>query len=130
MKSLGFNEEFLAARRARFLPEANRSAIGTIRCGVLFFMAFWSGYARQAFTQLKRVLAEVDPDGRLELVVVDVDGCMELDRIPELGGMYLGAGAGETAWVKDGRVVSTSGLGLRPECFGPNTRALLNECRT
>jgi hypothetical protein len=124
MKSLGFNEEFLAARRARF------STIGTIRCGVLFFMAFWSIYARQAFAELKRVLAEVDPDGRLELVAVDVDGCTELDRLPELGGMYLGAGAGETAWVKDGRVVATSGLGLHLECFGPNTRALLDESRS
>src|SRR5262249_33562834 len=129
MKSLGFSEEFLAVRRARFLPKADRSVLGTIRCGVLFFIAFWSIYARQVLVELKQVLAEVDAGGRLELVVVDVDGCTELDKGPEFCGMHLGAGAGETAWVRGGRVVSTSGLDLRPECFGPNTRALLNECQ-
>jgi hypothetical protein len=74
MKSLGYSEAFLAARRTRFLPEASRSVLPTIHYGVLFFMAFWSIYARQAFTELKRVLTEVDPEGHLELVVVDVDG--------------------------------------------------------
>jgi len=117
------------ADRTRFHSEADRAVLGTIRCGVLFFMAFWSTYSRQVFAELKRVLAEMDPEGRLELVVVDVDGCTGLDKVPEFAGMNLGAGAGETAWVKEGRVVSVSGLGLHPECFGPNTQALLNACR-
>jgi hypothetical protein len=129
MKSLGFSEEYLGTRRARFLPEADRAVLGTVRCGVLFLMAFWSIYARQAFTELKRVLAEVDPEGHLELLVVDIDGSSELAKVLDFGGMYFPAGVGETAWVKDGYVISTSGFGLHPECFGPNTRALLSQCR-
>lgn len=130
MKSLGFSEEYLATRRARFVPEADEAILGTINCGVLFFMAFWSIYARLAFAELKRVLAELDPENRLELVVADIDDCKDLHKLPEFGGMQLGAGYGETAWVKDGRVVSTSGLGLRSECYVPNTRALLDQCRS
>jgi len=114
------------AARTRFYPEADCSIIGTIRCGVLFIMAFWSGPARLAFAELKRVLEAVDPDGQLELVVVDTDGCPDLDGLPEFAGKLHGAG--ETAWVEGGRIVCTSGLGYHPECFEPYTRQLLNEC--
>jgi hypothetical protein len=128
MKSLGITAELLAVRRIRFFAEADRTVFETIRCGVLFVMAFWSGPARKAFAELKRVLAAVDPGGCLELVVVDTDGCPDLYEAPEfLGKLH---GAGEAAWVKDGRIVVTSGLGFRPESFLPNTQALLEECRT
>ncbi|WP_020474883.1 hypothetical protein [Zavarzinella formosa] len=113
------------AGRTRFYPEADRAVIGTIRCGVLFVMAFWSGPARRAFAELKRVLETVDPGGHLELVVVDTDGCPDLYDMSEFAGAL--AGAGETAWVRDGRIVCTSGFGYRPECLEPNTRRLLND---
>jgi hypothetical protein len=111
------------AGRTRFLPEADRSVIASIRLGVLFVMAFWSGTSRQGFVQLKNVLAAVDPTGRLELVVVDTDGCPDLYEAPEFAGNMHGHG--EVAWVRNGRVVLTSGSGFHPECFEPNTRHLL-----
>ncbi len=114
------------AARTRFYPEADRSIISTIRYGVLFVMAFWSGSARLAFAELKRVLEAADPDSRLELIVVDTDGCPDLYELPEFVGKL--AGAGETAWIRDGRIVHTSGLGYHPECFEPYTRQLLEEC--
>jgi hypothetical protein len=114
-------------KRTRFYSEADRSVLGTIRCGVLFVMAFWSGPARLAFQELKRVLEAVDPEGRLELVVVDTDGCPDIYQLPEfIGKMH---GAGEAAWIRDGRVICTSGLGYRPACYEPNTRLLLEECQ-
>lgn len=125
MKSLGFSESFLATRRARFLPVASRSVVRTIRCGILFVMAFWSGPARQAFAALKQALAEVDPQGRLELVVVDTDGCPELYDLPEFGGML--AGAGETAWVNEGQIVSTA-LRPNPQSLRSGTFDLLAKC--
>lgn len=125
MKSLGFSSEFLESRRARFLPEADRSVIQSIRCGVLFVMAFWSGPAHLAFAALKKLLAEVDPEGRLELVVVDTDGCPELYDLPEFRGKM--AGAGETAWVKDGQIVSTA-VRNNVAAFEPNTVDLLGRC--
>jgi hypothetical protein len=109
----------------RFLAQADRSVVESIRFGVLFVMAFWSGTSRRAFAELKRVLAECDTTGRMELVVVDTDGCPDLYDLPEfLGKMH---GHGETAWVKDGKIVRTSGLGFHPECFEPFTRQLLQE---
>jgi hypothetical protein len=115
------------AGRVRFLPEADRSIIRSIRLGVLFVMAFWSGPARQGFARLKQVLAALDPHGRLELVVVDTDGCPDLYETPEFAGKLHGWG--EVAWVRDGEVVRTSGLGYHPECFEPFTRELLESSR-
>jgi len=114
------------AARTRFYSEADRAVIGTIRCGILFVMAFWSGPARLAFAELKRVLEAVDPSGRLELVVVDTDGCPDLYELPEFAGNL--AGNGEAAWIRCGRVFSNSGRGYQPECFEPSTRRLLIEC--
>jgi hypothetical protein len=111
------------AGRVRLLPTADRSVFGTIRLGVLFVMAWWSGPSRQGFAQLKQVLAALDPGGRLEVVVVDTDGCPDLYECPEFVGQLHGWG--EVAWVRDGRVVRTSGMGYRPECFEPFTRELL-----
>src|SRR5262245_46723729 len=67
--------------RTRFYSECDRAVIATIRGGVLFVMAFWSGPARLAFAQLKRVFEEVDLSCRLELVVVDTDGCPDLYQV-------------------------------------------------
>lgn len=114
------------ADRTRFYSEADRAVIGTIRCGVLFIMAFWSGPSCLAFAELKRVLESVDPGGRLELVVVDTDGCSDLYEVPEFAGKL--AGAGEAAWVCGGRIVRTSGHGYHPGCFDSYTRQLLKEC--
>ena len=111
------------AARTRFLPTADRSVFGTIRLGVLFIMAWWSGPSRQGFVKLKQVLAALDPGGRLELVVVDTDGCPDLYECPEFVGQLHGWG--EVAWVRGGRVVLTSGMGYHPECFEPHTRELL-----
>jgi hypothetical protein len=91
-------------------------------------MAFWSGPARFAFQELKCVLDEVDPEGRLELVVVNTDGCPDIWALPEFVGRLHGAG--ETAWICEGHVVRTSGLEYRPECFETYTRLLLEECQS
>jgi hypothetical protein len=109
--------------RFRHLMTADRSAIQSVSLGVLFVMAWWSGPSIQAFAKLKQALATLDPSRRLELVVVDTDGASDLYECPEFLGQLRGAG--EVAWLRDGHIVSTSGLGFRPECFEPNTRMLL-----
>lgn len=127
MKSLGFTEEFLVRRRARYVADDKFFVIEKVQCGVLFFMAFWSLPARQGFAELKRVLADIDPNGCIELIVIDLDGCTEMHNVPGLSAMLSG-GYGETAWIKDGRVVATTGRGYNPECFNENTRSLLEQC--
>jgi hypothetical protein len=114
------------ANRTRFYSEADQSIFGTIRCGVLFVMAFWSGQSRRAFEELKRAMEANHQHGRLELVVVDTDGCPSLYQLPEFVGKLHGAG--EAAWVLEGKIVCTSGLGYHPECMEPNTRLLLSLC--
>jgi hypothetical protein len=89
-------------------------------------MAFWSGTSRQSFAELKHSLEANDPNGRLELVVVDTDGCPSLHELPEFVGKLHGHG--EAAWVLEGRIVCTSALGYHPECMEPNTRLLLSKC--
>lgn len=113
----------LPVERIRYVPDADERVVRAITRGVLFQMAFWSGPAVPAFAKLTEVIATLDPEGRIELVVVDIDGSEALSAVSEfLGGVR---GAGETAWVRNGSVVATSGLGLNVECFVPNTRALL-----
>jgi hypothetical protein len=112
--------------RIRFLPQADRSVIRTIRCGILFIMAFWSGTSFQSFARLKQVLSRLDPAGRLEVVVVDTDGCPDLYEAPELVGKLHGNG--EIAWVSAGQVVATAACGSHPKAFRTYTRHLLDEC--
>jgi hypothetical protein len=114
--------------RTRFYSVSDRAVLATIQFGVLFVMAFWSGPARRAFYELKRVLEAIDTDGRLELVFVDADGCEDLYDLPEFAKSKL-TSAGETAWIRAGKIIQTSGYGYHPECFEPNTRQLLDETR-
>ncbi len=126
LQALGFTLQFLATRRARYIAEDTHFELADIRCGVMFFMAFWSSPAREAFSRLKNVLAEIDPDGNVELIVIDVDGCTQLKKLPELDTISIGGGYGEAAWVKNGRIVTTTGHGYHPEFFAANTRLLLH----
>lgn len=113
----------LPVERIKYLADADEKTVRAIGRGVLFLMAFWSGPSVKAFAKLTEVLASL-PSNDLELVVVDVDGSFPLYELPEFKGQI--SGAGETAWVWDGRIVATSGRGLNAECFEPNTVALLS----
>jgi hypothetical protein len=112
----------LPDERIRYVPNADEATVRSIGRGVLFLMAFWSGPSVRAFAQLTEVLARLNPEG-LELVVADVDDSPDLYELPEFKGKVHGAG--ETAWVRDGKIIATSGLGLNTACFEPNTLALL-----
>jgi hypothetical protein len=72
---------------------------------------------------LTEILAALQSEG-LELVVVDVDGSPDLYELPEFKGRI--SGSGETAWVRDGRMVATWDRGMNVECFKPNTLALVS----
>lgn len=113
----------LPVERIRYHADADEGTVRSIGRGILFLMAFWSGPSVQAFARLTEVLASL-PSHDLELVVVDVDGSAPLYELPEFKGKV--SGCGETAWVRDGRIVATSGQGMNVECFKPNTLALLS----
>ena len=109
--------------RVKYFPDADEGVIKQIDRGILFLMAFWSGPSVTAFAKLTQVVGNLDKREALKLVVVDVDGSPKLYDVPEFVGKIHGDG--ETAWVRDGKIVVTSGLGLNIECFVPNTLSLL-----
>jgi hypothetical protein len=111
--------------RIQYLPDSTLSVIADIHCGILLVMAFWSGPSIKAFQQITDILLRLDPDGRLEFVVVDTDGAESFYEHPEFKDKL--SGAGEIAWINGGVIQSTSGLGYNPECFEPNTKMLLAE---
>lgn len=113
----------LPIERIRYVPDAETSLIGDIECGILFIMAFWSGPSVKAFNQLTEIINRLDPDGTLEFVVIDTDGAQEFYEHPDFKGKLHGAG--EAAWIKDGLIQCTSGLGYNPDCFERNTMELL-----
>ncbi len=107
--------------RLTFYRQADASILGEIRHGILFVMAFWSLTAARGFAALTDALARLDPEGRLQLVVVDIDGLPDDPAGPELFGRL--GGNGEAAFLHDGQVVDTS-LGFRPEGFEAKVQAL------
>ena len=118
----------LPASRIRYHAALTEAIIREIRFGVLFFMAWWSSPARQAYANLARVAAAVDPTNSLEVHVANVDGCEGLEGMSELASA-LTSGSGETAWIADGRIVAFSGKGFYPGQLEPITRTFLAKGR-
>ena len=113
----------LPVERIRYYPDSDESVVREIERGILLLMAFWSVPSVKAFTSITEVVSRLDTDQDLQLVVVDVDGSPALYEIPEFLGRINGNG--ETAWVRNGKIAFTSGIGTNIECFEPNTKMLL-----
>lgn len=111
------------ADRVEFIPDAPLSVIDETKLGILFVMAFWSGGSRQSFAKLVRTIKKLDPDGRLRFVVVDTDHIPHFYESAQFAGHFHGWG--EAFWIKEGVVVSHSGVGLNLDCIEPNTLDLL-----
>src|SRR4051812_33918367 len=90
----------LPVERVRYVPDADKGTVRSIRRGILLLMAFWSGPSVQAFAKLTEVLARLNAES-LELVVADVDGSPDLYELTEFKSKVHGAG--ETAWVREGK---------------------------
>jgi hypothetical protein len=99
--------------------------MGSIRCGILFIMAWWSGPARVAWEEMKKLLAEIDPGLRLEVVVVDIDGMIGFEAT-QLGATI--GGVGETTWIWDGLPLLNRWRTL--EFYREYTEQLRNLCQS
>ena len=64
----------LPVERIRYYPDADENVVRAIGRGILFQIAFWSGPAFAAFAKLTGTIAKLDPESKLEFVVVDIDG--------------------------------------------------------
>jgi hypothetical protein len=117
----------LRADRLVFHQRADETVTRSIRAGVLFIMAFWSGQARLAFMTLSRRMARLDLCGELEFVVVDIGG-IDATLFQHLGFSHPFGGFGETAWIYFGKILATSSVERRPlapEVIDRNTRRVL-----
>ena len=117
----------LPIERIEYYADSDTSLVVDIQCGILFIMAFWSGPSVNAFRKLTEIVKRLDPNAELRFVVVDIDGAQSFCHHPQFAGKM--GGWGETAWVSDGKIQNTSGLGFNPGCFEPHTKALLARCR-
>ncbi len=111
------------AGRTRYFEVADHRIFKTISCGILFVIAFWSGPSLQAFARFKKVLAELDPTGQLEIVIVNTDGSSDLKLNEEFTGLQ---GAGEAAWVYQGKIIAAATATSSPNAFETFTRHLLD----
>jgi hypothetical protein len=84
------------------------SRIHSIQHAIIFLMAQWSGGAHWAHRALTQFLEQRGIPAE-RLITLDIDQEPELHDLPELAGRIHGWG--ETAVVKDGRVVFVTALG-------------------
>lgn len=87
--------------RLRVIQSLAELQLPDIRRAVVFIFAAWSGPAVIALRRLTRLLSTLDLDS-LEVIIVDND-CMTGDEMIRLFG-HVFHGAGETMWVRNGRV--------------------------
>jgi hypothetical protein len=95
--------------RLRVIRHLDELSMSTIRRGIVFIFAVWSGPAIIAFERFTRVLADIDTT-ELDLAVLDTD-CLSSEAGVALWGRNVGGG-GETLWIRDGVIVARSLLYL------------------
>jgi hypothetical protein len=118
----------LAARRAMAQPfrrgqlHMSVASINSIQNGIIFLMAKWSGPAVIAYRELLIFLEKnnIPPD---QLHVFDIDLHQELNDMPEFIGKIHGWG--ETAVVKDGKIILVIVLGKNQNMFQQHCDELL-----
>lgn len=114
--------DFHLADRIRYYPISTPAVIEQMGLGVVFVMAWWSGPARSFWLELKKYLTALDPEKRLEIVVLDIDGMREFEK-STLGPTIRGAG--ELAWVRDGHSVIPGWALWGGDAIRVNTRLFL-----
>ena len=106
----------LPFERLRVVQSLSELRLPDIRAGVVFVFAAWSGPAVMALRRLTHVLSKLDL-GSLDVIFLDNDSMTGEDMIQLFGHVFHGAG--ETLWVRDGRVVAEL------SAFRPDSEALI-----
>lgn len=110
--------------RITYHYDAGTEMLEQIERGLLFVMAFWSGTSFQSLIAITELLAELDPDARLDFVIIDTDGATELSDHPSFKNCLHGCG--EIAWIRKGNIVATTNIGFDPKDYRKNTQELLS----
>ncbi len=89
-------------QRLVLLPNEEPIDIRSIKRGILFILARWSGPSQLAFRTLNKVLSSLPELDGLYLYIADTDSDKTQELLSELGD--IPAGAGETYWLVEGQV--------------------------
>ena len=92
------------ADRVRFDADLSQTLLADLSCAIVFVNAFWSGPSMLSLTRLAHLLADVDPDGSIQLVVCDIDYIPDLSDAP--WGLITTGGIGEMLWVSKGVILA------------------------
>ncbi len=120
----------------RYVPNADETNAEPIQNGILFFAAFWSGPSLQAFSKLTQAMEQLKLNS-FELVVVDIDGALELYQSPILNTLLGGAGfsapqgCGEVVYGRDGQMLHAAMLGSSNDSkqYSTNAKNFLAACQ-
>jgi hypothetical protein len=89
-------------QRLVLLPSEEAIEFRSIKRGILFILARWSGASQLAFRTLNKALASLSELDGLYLYIADTDSDKIQEFLTTLGDVP--AGAGETYWLADGQV--------------------------
>jgi hypothetical protein len=93
---------FIEKGRLILLPDEGIKSARSIKRGVLFILAKWSGASQLAFRALNMALASFSDLDDLYLYVADTDSQETEELVAPLGDVL--AGAGESYWFLEGEV--------------------------
>jgi hypothetical protein len=88
--------------RIRYFSKGNISIVRCMYAGAVFIDAPWSIHSRHSFANLTQIVATLDPQGKLELVVFGIDET-PIGEIPEF--QSLGGGYWESIFVNKGKII-------------------------
>jgi hypothetical protein len=116
------------ANRLVFDADLSSHPIEQIQCGVVFIHAFWAGQSHRAIKRIADTLARVDPNGRLQFIVCDID---DIQQIPDWQQRFYAGdetgGNGDLLWIARG-VIQARHNATRQCDFETTSRSLLREC--
>ncbi|MEO9591554.1 hypothetical protein, partial [Rhodopirellula bahusiensis] len=111
--------------RARYDADLSSTVLSDLSCAIVMVNAFWSGPSMQTLVRIANVIAEVDSDRRIQLIVCDTDHVPDLSLEPWT--LNTLGGYGEIAWVLNGEIVARRDPGREPD-LTTTTCSLLASC--
>ena len=129
MSSADRNANFSAVPmdRLKVLQGVDDVQIASIRRGIIFVLAVWSGPSLQGFVRFTNVMTHFTSES-VDLIIVDHDSLTQKLSRELFGRKFVPGGWGEAVWIREGHVVAREFVYKTPESLiAEHTRGLLEE---
>ena len=110
--------------RARYDADLSSTVLSELSCAIVMVNAFWSGPSMQTLVRIANVIADVDSDRRIQLIVCDTDHIPDLSLEPWI--LNTRGGYGEIAWILNGKIVARRDPGRDPDLTTTTCSLLAN----